>query len=238
MDSLTPIRPWLHYFFIVFPGAGRVGDPSQAQAIAVQAYGRNTYPDDALQEVTSRYYQLDENDNRTIAYLKQEGFKPGNDNRRIARRCMRLVDAYNIPWVIAQWEVVCAMAFDEPEWFAAHQRQIITLWPPDQYFNTYLVKSVTVEHMKELGITRVIELAQPWHVARAALIFRRLLDDWIPGLWPIIVTERRLRQLEGKKDLPPWFDWRSVQVWTKHFLIWCAYEAGARYIHHPQRRWI
>jgi hypothetical protein len=216
---MTNLEIWLRYF-LGWPGLPAVGDPSQADVVIVQAFGRNDYLDTELFKIRKAYEYFGQNDAQTIAWLRSQNFDPGLPNRQLAAECQTMVDCYGLP-VITQWEA--ALAFD-PDWYEQHKNNIICLWPladPTRYFTTRLVKEQTVQIMRQCGWSNPIELAHKRQVVRSFLIVRKLLGK------PPIVLEQKISS----------FDSGSVQPWTKSPLRWIVREVPTR-IHHVFKHWV
>lgn len=210
---------WWRYILQI-PGLPKIGSVSDAEVVAVQAFGRNTFIDADLANIRVYHDQHGGDDAVTIAWLWEHNFDPGHPNRQLALETRSLLDRWPIS-AIVQWEV--AAAFDR-HWYAANRHRVICLWPsatPGEYFSTRDVKMATVRIMDEHGWRQVIELAHRRHVVRAYLILRQLL-----GHDPIAVTIRT----DG-------FDHKSVQPWTTSWYRWAWYEFLVR-LHHLAVRWV
>jgi hypothetical protein len=203
---------------LIYPGLKKLGDPYDADVIAVQAFGRNNYLDHELPAVRA-LFDLCRNDPETVKELRDRGFDPGEPNRQLAKAAMELADEYNLP-IITQWEV--AAAFD-PDWYKARHDSVICLWPsanPKEYFTTREVKKQTAAIMKRHGWSKPLELSHQRMIVRAVLILFKL------GVEPIV----------SQKSVTC-FDRHSSQKWTTSLFWWLYRESQAR-IHHLLHQWV
>lgn len=216
---MNNLEIWLRYLFC-WPGLPAVGDPSQADVMIIQAFGRNDYLDTELFKIRKVYENFGQDDAQTIAWLRSQNFNPGLPNRQLAAECQAMADLYGLP-VITQWEV--ATAFDSV-WYEQNKNRIICLWPsadPKQYFSTRLVKEETVRVMNQHGWHNPIELAHKRQVARNFLIVKKLLSKS-----PIIIEQKT-----------QCFDSKSIQSWTRGPLAWIVREVLTRAFH-LVKKWV
>lgn len=209
---------WWRYW-LQLPGLPDIGDPSQADCIAVQAFGRNIFDDADLPGIRTYHDRNGGRDELTLEWLRSHDFKPGRPNLQLARETQALVERFGIP-AIVQWEVAAAM---RPSWYAAHQRQVICLWPsanPGEYYSTVDVKRDTVAIMRQRGWRLPIEVAHRWMIIRAYFVLRKQL-----GADPVAIS--RLSSSD--------FDHESTQPWTRSWYVWLPREIAAR-LHHVFKR--
>jgi hypothetical protein len=208
---------WLRYF-LVWPGLPAIGDPTTADCVIVQAFGRNSCLDSRLSEISTRAQKR--SDWQLVQELLAEGFSPGQPNFVLAYECMEAMNKFGLPTIV-QWEVACAFP---PEWYEKNHQKVICLWPPSSgYFSTRQVSLATLEVCRERGWLRVIEIAHKRMIARSALIVHKLWD----GQMPVILFPQLTKS----------FDRKSVQLWTKSWYWWIFREAIGR-IHHLVLRWV
>jgi hypothetical protein len=217
---MTELEIWIRYF-LIWPGLRQMGNPAKADVIIIRAFGRNSIPDSEL-HLVAQLQELCGNDWITINKLQQNPicFDPGKPNFSLALECQDLVDKYHLP-IITQWEV--AVAFG-PKWYEKHKKNIYCIWPstkPQKRFSTRDVMFLTAEIMAKHGWNKPIILAHKRHIARVYLIAKKLLAKF-----PVVVTQKTRC-----------FDSRSIQKWTRNWLLWFVYEMLGRG-YHLLRQWV
>lgn len=245
----TGFKAFLCYWLPFLPCSPAIGRVEQGDCVFVQAFGRNTIPDEELGETVWKAIRKGNSLSETFTFLNYNGKKvePGQANEALAERAMRLAEQYDIP-IIAQWEVIYAIWQLHRRWFLENKKRIDCIWPPQQgYFATYDVKLQSREKMRERGKSNPIEVCHPAMKARA-----------VPIIWGMgidVIAE----------GVAPWNFWRnetwkwdaeSVQPWTRGFLrpgvskknllrnplqaikgVWLPREFAGR-IHHLFKGWV
>lgn len=212
---------WMIYFFpfLFFGYSPKIGNEAEADCIWVQAFGRNTYPDQdlgatlvALRQDAAKLRQ------DPFVLLQRFGFDPGQSNRALAKEAIRLVTTLHIP-VQAQWEVAFAMYELAPVWYAVYRCMVDCVWPPASgYFATFHVKMACAALSRARRRNRPLELAHPAMKIRAVPIIWRISFE------PIVAESKR------QDSLWVW-DANSVQPWTRSFRQWIVRETIGRYLH-------
>jgi hypothetical protein len=210
---------WIVYL-AVFPTLRASGDESTADALFVQAFGRNSISDANLHEV-GRTYLFYGSDHAALEALRMDGVDPGDPNRELALIAMNIMDRNPKLIGAVQWEVALAFPL---AWYLKERDRIFCIWPPADpkaRFSTRDVKLSSAEILRTHNGKRVIELAHARQIGRAALVVRKIM-----GEMPVI--PHRL----------VWsFDARSVQPWTRNLSAYLWYESRAR-VHHLLYRWV
>jgi hypothetical protein len=200
----------------VWPGLPPQGNPEDADAILVQAFGRNHYPDVALRAIREIRDRVG-TDARAVEVLQNHHFDPGIPNRSLARECQVIMDRFPQLRGIVQWEIATAF---EGNWYHTNAYRVVCVWPPKQgYFSTLEVKRDSKQEMSRLGLSLPIELAHRRQIVRAFLIVRKLF-----GITPIVLEQQTHS-----------FDSSSVQLWTRTWYWWLIREVLGR-VHHVVKR--
>jgi hypothetical protein len=213
--------------------------PDQAEFICPQAFGRNTYSDERVGSIIGAMLESIKDPIRRFEWLKERGFNPGQPNRILAQRCVKLakfirpffdetgtVKGHNITHlVIGQWEVLYAMWLIEPHWYADHQEILIPIWPPiTGSWTTHAMMLTAFDIAEAHGLRVPLIVAHPEHIQRCFFIARKIFG--------IAATDH----IDGMV-LEEWFDRHSVQKQTTSPGRWLAYEMLAR-VHHRLHGWI
>jgi|GEM_PF-4800599 len=157
-----------------------IGSVADADSIWGFAFGRNTYDDAGL---GSRLQQLgadEDDDSLVFARLKDQGFKPGCPNRRLAGSITAVVQRQEVP-VYAQWEINYAIWERFPTTYQRHQPLLHAFWPTPAkpYYSSWdLMDDILVHHCVS-GLQRPLIMAQANHLARVVAI------AWMNGITPI-----------------------------------------------------
>lgn len=207
-------QAWLRYCLPFWPGLPHVGKMWDADCAIVLAFGRNHYHDGNLHLVRA-IRDLKGDDRQAIGHFRAMGFDPGDSNRGLAR-AMELICWDLGCGLIPQWEV--AVAFDES--YRLWGDRVRTLWPPDRgYYDTDRVLCDALSVMKREGWKTPLLIAHDWQMPRAFLQLKKLL-----GRPPIVmpVTDSNGDKITSR------FDLHSVQLWTRHPLLWLAREIPGR----------
>lgn len=225
-------------FLIPLPGLTRLfrsfltiapADIRARDCLLIQAFGRRHYADAGLRADLERIALPRQTDPAAaLAALAEAGFDPGSSNRALAQLTVSRYLTHNSALVvIAQWEVVFALWQASPARFERllQQRQLVCLWPEDDYYATWHVKSASVTVMRQLGLNRPIELTHHGMTARAIMILWRL---GVAPVWEL-------------PDIP--YDAQSIQWWTRGPWLWVFRETPGRVVHvwfprRPERRWV
>lgn len=230
------LKVLLSYLMPFFPCAPKIGELRDADCIFVQAFGRNSMPDDKLGQKIWEVLRKANSLSEVFTFLSYSGFEPGKANEALAKKIVRLAKKYSIP-IIAQWEVVYCIWLTQRLWFADNEKDIDCLWPPEMgYYATFDVKLASRQKMRERNKKRPIEVCHPAMTARA-----------IPILWKIgvnVVVEPIQPWSFFKEELWVWDD-KSIQPWTRGFIRlkwindwWLIREMFGRFIHHPIKGWV
>ncbi len=142
-----------------------------ADAIFVQAFGRDTYTDAELPQV-SALRQHHDTDKDALDELIETGFDPGPSNNKLAEYAKEYVEGQELE-AMAQWEVAAAMRQSDPEWYDRYDAAIHVLWPKTAFYPTYDVKRDSIDILSQRGLYLPIELAHPAMIARVTAIIRR-----------------------------------------------------------------
>ena len=196
-----------------------VGNPTDADCIFVQAFGRVSYPDTALPEIMRWLRkEADDTDLHMFELLDKYCCLTGASNQALAVTCYWLIHENPNLHLMMQWEVALELWRIDHEWYVYRLQQLHTIWPPgDGYFDTTAVKRVSIGLMRYHGLSRPLELAKSAMLVRAWLIIRRL------GVEPRLVIA----------NIP--FDENSIQPWTRNRRRWIARELLGR-VHHVLTR--
>lgn len=202
-------------------GLWKAADTQAADFICPQAFGRNTYSDKAVGRVAIMRKCL-ENDIETFELLKTEKFDAGSPNTRLAHLCHNL--AFDKP-IIGQWEVMHELYCSFPEWYKMHQKDLFTIWPPDEgYLATrgLLLKAhaIATEYRWKIPIV----VAHPEHIQRCFFLAREIFQT-IPAVSTGTASSR-------------WFDEGSTQKWTRNERDWLLYELLLARPHHLLKGWM
>lgn len=224
------------YLMPFLPCCPKIGDLEEGDCIFVQAFGRNSIPDEKLGQTVWEVISKSSSLSEIFTFLSYGGFDPGKANRALAKRVVRLARKYKIP-IIAQWEVIYCVWESNHHWFLDNQSEIDCLWPPKQgYYATIDVKLESRERMKARGKKKPIEVCHPAMAARAVTII------WKIGV--SLIIEAIYPWNFWKQELWIW-DSDSIQPWTRGFIRlrdprewWLPRECFGRFLHHPLKRWI
>lgn len=229
MNWFTVLKMALCYLLYWWPMCPQIGEEADANVEFVQSFGRNSIPDSDLGEVLWNIRtNAAMNDLATFVELDTQGFDPGKPNLMLAGQAMELAEEHGIP-IITQWEVAYAIYEIDLSWYLDHSSQIYTIWPDrdSSYFTTREVKRLSVEKMRELGLSHPLEIAHPAMKARAFLIIEKL------GVVPITQSV----SWRCWDDLLWQWDENSVQPWTRDFFHWKIREVQVR-VHHVLHRYV
>ena len=194
----------------------------QLDWLAVQAIGRNSYPDDGLATRLNGLREQSDDDLSLFQALEADGFNPGITNRELASFCQAARYINSDIVLELQWEVAFALWQDLPSTYRANAERVTVAWPSGTYFNTRMVKTIAVTDLKRRGLAlnRGGEVSWINHVVRGQMILWRLGAS--PTMLPVVCA------LPGE---------RSVQWWTRGSLRWWLQEARVR-PHHVLHRWV
>ena len=194
----------------------------QAGYVLVQAFGRGTYADKALQHELDELFDEDYgNLQECFRRLRNADFNPGSANVVLARCIQRMMKINPRLVVISQWEVMFALCSLDRSFFSANRHRLDCIWPEGSYFATVHVKTASkvVIERRQLDPHNGIELAHPDMAIRATLI-----------LWKL-----RLRPAIYISQIP--FAPDSVQLWTRNRWLWFPRETLGR-LQHIVVRWV
>lgn len=247
----TGIKLFFCYLLVFLPCTPKIGELEQGDCIFVQAFGRNSIPDEELGKTVREKISKDETLNQRLKSLNDDDFDPGKSNKALAKKALRLAKRRDIP-VISQWEVVYAIWELDRQWLLDNQSKIDCLWPPEEgYYTTFDVKQECKKRMKQRGKSKPIEICHPAMAARATAIIWKTGTD--------LVTEGIKPWSFSKNELWVW-DSSSIQPWTREFVplealrngwwllkdpkerilkgIWWIREGSVRFLHHPLKGWV
>jgi len=238
MDSRiwTGLKEFGCYCIPFFPCCPTIGDPREGDCIIVQAFGRNSIPEDILgkviRDLRAEHTSLD----ALFTVLKRKKFHPGKPNWSLARKVLSFAGD-DTPLIIGQWEVLyCVWEYDR-RWFLSHQERIDCLWPREiGYYSTWDLHVEAKQCMERRNKKRPIEICHPAMAARViAIAWKLKINAVIEGVYPWSFHNH-----------PLWvWDEKTLQPWTRNFIKfgdprnwWLARESFGRYIHHPRKGYI
>lgn len=200
-----------------------IGNAADANIIVALTFGRNTFPDNGLNEMLLRFGLGDNLHTREVfEQLDRARFDPGLTNFHIADRVWKEYQKNPDAHVYCQWEVAFVLWYERPEIFKAPEtyRRFHVVWPfSEAFFDSYAVLEEVYKETRFLTPTytrRALIIAQDYHIARVVAI------AWKMG-FEVMTGE------PGIKD----FDEKSVQPFTRSLNAWLLREYVVRLSHHP-----
>lgn len=215
---MPTIQQWIWYWLQI-PGCPDGPKVGAADALLVQAFGRNHLADNDLANLRRFHDDHGSVDAVTLAWCR-DNVEPGQVNRQLAWHMMNAVHRHRLT-VIAQWEVIVACPRD---WYQSHRDRVICLWPsatPGAYFSTREVLESSFAAMKDRHLSRPMILAHAGQAMRVAMMIQKTT-----GTWPVIHAQ-----------LADEYDRESVQPWTRNRFAWMVHEFLARG-HHVVHHWV
>jgi hypothetical protein len=219
---------WWNYFLLRIK-AFFIGNPEEADCIVCLAFGRNTFTDNELPEI-SCFVRTSESDDDVFIDLKAKNFDPGIPNKKMAQEIIFLSEELSIP-IIVQWEIAYSFWRYNIEFWENNSHRITSIWPntsiwPDEEkssLNSRDVLEKTIEIMVKRDWNSPILIAHQYHIYRVLLIFNKLSKK----MFSPIVFKQTVNE----------FDKNSVQEWTRSKFSWNRKELLVR-IHHFILGWV
>lgn len=181
-----------------------------------QAFGRNTFRDADLPEVSRHRNQYETDEEMFAGFLSEKGFEPGVSNEALADIVAgQLSDLTVTIEQVMQWEVAFALWQKYPQLYADTQVGIHVLWPKEgtRAYRTHEVKRDSLYVMEQHGLYNAFEFAHPDMMIRALKILGKL------GIEADVLAA----------DIP--FDPHSIQYQTRSERQWVGRELLARMEH-------
>jgi hypothetical protein len=237
------IRLWIAmklfacYLLPFLPCCPKIGNIEEGDCIWIQAFGRNSWPDEELGKIICDILKKSSSLSEAFTFIRYLGFDPGSVNKALSKHAVSLAKRYEVP-ISGQWENIYCIWESDLEWFLDNQNEIDCLWPPELgYYATWHVKLESRERMRARHRKRPIEVCHPAMAARAIAIIWKLRVN--------VITEAVYPWNFWKNPLWVW-DINSVQAWTTAFIRladprewWLSRESYGRYFHHLiQKRWV